>query len=141
MNDDRLIEFQTAKLITDNGLIKNCYGDFYLGFAFHEDGSEQNIAANYFTLEGLYPRTTQTKLQSLLRDKYGIIVESNYFANIGKYRCFFKPKSIIPKDFKTVREYRLGVEKYYSRIDFDTYEEALELGLFEGSKLITNEIN
>lgn len=139
--NDTLIEFQTAKLITDNGLIKNCYRDIYLGFAFNKDGGEQNRVAHYFTLENLYPRPSQTKLQSLLRDKYDIIVESNYFGNIGKYRCFFMPKSIIPKDFKTLKEYRLGVEKYHSRVNFDTYEEALELGLFEGSKLITNEIN
>lgn len=79
---------------------------------------------------------TLSLLQKWLREVHKITVESNYLPNIGKYRCLYKPQSIIPKDFKSFKEYHLAVEKYYGKTNYNKYEEALAVGLEEGLKLL-----
>ena len=81
-------------------------------------------------------RPTQSALQKWLRDKHGITVESNFLPNIKKYRCFYKPQNIIPKDFKDWKEYYIAVDKYFGKENYDTYEEALEVGLFRAAEQI-----
>lgn len=79
---------------------------------------------------------TQSLLQKWLREKHNINVESNYLSNIQTYRCIFKPMNIIPKSFKTRADFDNAVYKYYGKINYDRYEEALEAGLIEGLKHI-----
>jgi hypothetical protein len=70
---------------------------------------------------------TQSLLQKWLREIHHINVESNYLPNIQKYGCLYIPMSGKAKysDIKYVNK------KYYN-----TYEQALEVGLQEALKLI-----
>lgn len=79
---------------------------------------------------------TQSLLQKWLREVHKINVESNYLPNIQKYRCLFKPMHIIPKLFESFKDYKKVADKYYGKIDYNSYEEALEKGLQEALKLI-----
>jgi len=81
-------------------------------------------------------RPTQSALQKWIREKHGITVESNFLANIQKYRSFYKPKNIIPKTFRSNSEYHIAVERYYSKVNYETYEEALEDGLTQALMII-----
>jgi len=95
----------------------------------------------------LCDRPTQSALQKWIRETHAITVESNFLPNIQKYRCLYKPKSIIPKDLRqpgmSNKEFHaavhLAIDKYYGKDSYDTYEEALETGLGEALKIITEE--
>ena len=81
-------------------------------------------------------RLTQSLLQKWFREIHMINVESNYLSNIKKYRSIFKPMSIIPKTYTSIKDLADALNPYYGRIGYDTYEEALEEGLKNALKLI-----
>jgi hypothetical protein len=78
--------------------------------------------------------------QMWIRENFKITVESNYLPNIGKYRTFYKPMDIIPKEFKSRKEYYFAVEKYYDKTNYDCYDDALEVGINKAIELIKNEV-
>jgi hypothetical protein len=149
----RVVEFETAKLARDKGyhygsyqaysvwrdkIRKNdiCplhgyeidpepmgYGSFSEIRVFHN--SKQDIVA-----------PEQADLQKWLREEHKINVESNYKPNIGKYSSLYIPMDIIPKSFKSYKDYHNGTSEYISTINCDKYEDALEIGLIEALKLI-----
>lgn len=119
---EQLIEFKTAKLAKEKG--------FELNLASYNYSEENkfNIGLNVCTLQDLenfkiYPAPTQSLLQKWIREEYNIIVvvdkvdstlDSGFYYNI----------------------YSILVEDNYEILEFKTYEEALEKGLFEALKLI-----
>jgi hypothetical protein len=135
---DKLVTYDIAKLALKAGFegeSPECYA------ILHTSGKEPIICDEWSGLipepmQYLCDRPTQSALQKWIREEHNIIVESNYLPNIQKYRCLYKPMNIIPKKFKTRKELALAIDKYYSKIDFDTYEEALELGLNLGLEQI-----
>lgn len=57
---------------------------------------------------------------------FDINIEANYLSNIQKYRWLAKPRSIIPKSFKTSKEYAIAVDKYYGKESFNSPQEAYQ---------------
>ena len=131
--EEQFITFETAKLAKEKGFDVETTYNYYFDETIGSSNSKQNW--NSSTTE-LYSRPTQALLQRWLRKIHKINVESNYLSNIQKYRTLFKPMSIIPKTFKNRTEYGLAVDKYYSKTSHDTYEDALEEGLYKALKLI-----
>lgn len=134
---DEIISFETAKSAKNKGFnIPQLSWYNFSGLFVKGDYIREYQSAN-----GKFPTytaPTQSLLQRWLREKHQINIESNYLPNIQKFRCLYKPMYIIPKNFKTRKEYLEATEKYYGKEDYDTYEQALEKGLQEGLKLITS---
>lgn len=101
-----------------------------------EKGFEPEINIDYNDGMSWEQPITLSLLQKWLRKKHRINVESNYLSNIEKYRCLYKPMDIIPKSFKTKKEYAEAVDKYYGKTSYDEYEDALAVGLEKGLKLL-----
>lgn len=101
-----------------------------------QKGFEPETEIDYSDGESWEQKITLSLLQKWIREVHKITVESNYLPNIGKYRCFYKPQSIIPKEFKTPKEYANAVDKYYKKVNYDKYEDALAVGIEEGLNLL-----
>lgn len=143
---DKLVTYDIAKLAHKAGYPGNspeCYA------ILHTSGKEPIITDEW---SGLIPepmlylcdRPTQSALQKWIREEHNITVESNFLPNIQKYRCLYKPKNIIPKDLRqpgmSNKEFNaavhLAIDRYYGKVSYETYEEALETGLYEALLLI-----
>jgi hypothetical protein len=119
-----LITFETAKLAHKASFIFKGRTNDWLSttLPYHEDGT-RNISLNY---KGeLYPAPTQSLLQKWLRVKHNLLVEINYrtFACSSGNGYFYMVERK-NKD-KSMREY-FGKDIFHG---FETYEEALEIGL------------
>lgn len=101
-----------------------------------QKGFEPEIEIDYNDGMSWEHPTTLSLLQKWLREEHKINVESNYLPNIDKYRCLYKPKSVVPKDFKSHKEYMDAVDKYYGKTSYLKYEDALAVGVEEGLKLL-----
>lgn len=131
--NDQLISFETAKLakekgfnIPTRGFIEPKYHDT-LEFIddtclYVYDGYSPIKEHHQILEEGWYLAPTQSLLQRWLREVHNINVESNYLPNIQKYGCLY-----IPMTGKAKRSDIKFVHKFY----YDTYEEALEIGLYQ----------
>jgi len=119
---DQLISFETAKLAEEKGFNIPC------PLYFRENGSTTTETAMKTSLEGIdyYAQPTQSLLQKWLREVHDIHVYVNYYSfavreSNGYYYHFGK----------SVRNVQL---MYYGK--YNTYEEALEIGLQGALKLI-----
>ena len=140
--EDSLITFETAKLAKEKGF--NIFTDVcfantpnsddkqYKKIKLHHSHSVGSVDSfgNILTLVAYAP--PQSLLAKWLREMHKINVESNYLPNIQKYRCLFVPMT---KSISIKEKYSLK-SKYYGIENFDTYEEAFEIGLQEALKLI-----
>lgn len=165
--EDSLINFETAKLAKEKGFNKLCYAWFYIflkgsvklkkhykiaDIILEEDEVHELIGGQHGkTINEKYSnsedqphilaRPTQSLLQRWLREVHKINVESNYLPNIQKYRCLYKPMILIPKEElrkNGVISLHNEMKKYYNNLNYNTYEEALEIGLQEALKLVKN---
>jgi hypothetical protein len=125
------VTFTQSKLLKEKGFIQT-ERPSYLLVPFEETN---NLKINPNDLKigdliGHYiPKKTinapeQWMVVEWLRVKHSINVEANYLSNISKYRWLSKPMNIIPKSFKTTKEYRNAVDKYYGKENFNTPQEA-----------------
>lgn len=140
---EELVSFKVAKLAKEKGFNEKSQYYYVLDFGsfqrittplkFKTPLENENIYQSC-KLAGSQPHLalapTQSLLQKWLREVHKINVESNYLPNIQKYSCLY-----IPMTGKT----SIKDINYVSKIRFNTYEEALELGLQGALKLIKNE--
>ena len=131
--NDQLISFETAKLAKEKGFNIPTRG--FIEPKYHDtiefiddtclyvyDGYSPIKEHHQILEEGWYLAPTQSLLQRWLREVHNINVESNYLPNIQKYGCLY-----IPMTGKAKRSDIKFVHKFY----YDTYEEALEIGLYQ----------
>lgn len=126
---DTYIKFETAKLAKEKGIIVGEYGTSHF---FENGGTARQIRypgdegiGDYIDEENGYLRPTQSQLQTWLRDKHNIQVYV-YSATVNmakKYRDY-----VAYVNLRAINDAR--DEQY------QTYEEALEVALLEGLKLI-----
>jgi hypothetical protein len=117
--EDRLISLEAAILAKNKGYNQNPYKVPYAYGPTYTDGSEIKLRSsslfNPDSNTAIAP--TQSLLQKWLREEHNIIVLVDVF--LGKFIC--KVNNIIVTNNKTG-----DILKY------NTYEEALEIGLIEG---------
>lgn len=89
----------------------------------HDYGVATRIEQHGWTI---YPAFPQEQLKKYLRDTYRIIVESDYYTGFNGPRFFYNIFLLSDNHYHFEQE----------ESDTFTYEEALELGLREGIKLI-----
>jgi hypothetical protein len=127
---DTLISFETAKLAKEKGFYHmeaNVFGDnkaYSLGDEALINAHEGNV------VEGYILAPTQSLLQKWLRDEHGLIVESQICSTFrkGTYSwVIFKLRSKLGEHHPRVED----LDKEQA-----SYEEALEIGLFQALKLI-----
>lgn len=117
--ENQLISFETAELAYKKGY------DLKGAAAYMENGINSIRTNSTFYTKDKYPIniTTQALLQKWLREKYRIHVEIPHYIE-GYGIEIHEPKTWDEKDV------------FVSNIQHKTYEEALEIGLQEGLKLI-----
>jgi hypothetical protein len=127
---EKLITFETAKLAKEKGFNIKLKKRFRLenGVAVKKKyGKKQDFNTNNPNHE-VYSRPTQSLLQKWLREVHKISVEvSSSWWDKGK--CEWK--------YNVYKE-ELGDDSPCSLTVFKSYEEALEIGIQEGLKLIKN---
>lgn len=126
---EQLISFDTAKLAKNKKFSAETH------YWYNENDSKPKggtapgtFYSNHATRSDLYSAPTQSLLQKWLRDGFNFHIELSLF-NDSKFRVEiwkFKP---------SYRMHVVNIE-YLSDKLYDTYEEALEDGLFEALKLI-----
>ncbi len=123
---DQLIEFTTAKLAKEKGLMDSECDRYYE--AYDIDGKLGNI----YLSDSIYDinAPTQSLLQRWLREKHSIHITIN-ISNRGRYYWLYNEF-----DIKEVSNIMFWIRQNISNIKYDTYEEALEQGLIEALKLI-----
>jgi hypothetical protein len=136
MNDcNCYINFKTGKLAKEKGF------DIYSETMYTKNGDICDVRSPLGAVVGKYPRVLQSSLQKWLREEHNIDI--SIIVNYSHY----KDGEITGK-----KTYRVGViyidddliETFFIRpkdddfnfIEFNTYEEALEEGLYEALKLI-----
>ena len=118
---DELICFETAKIAKEKGFDESCR------FVFENDKEKDlgYIQRKNSTYPNVFTRPTQTTLQKWLRDIHEIDVVAipvRFTGHLEIGYWTYSVKSIQP----------VGKQKY----KFNTYEDALEIGLQEALKLI-----
>lgn len=122
-----MVSFITAKFAKEIGFEDNSPKESY-----NQDGVLMPETRKH---QGL-PAPTQSDLQKWLREKHRVNVEVNWLPNIEKYRVLFTPMDEKPNKFKSTKEYFKNSLQYFSNVDFEIYEHALEYGLPHGLKQI-----
>ncbi len=92
--------------------------DLYIDYNYRYNGESMDVRGEVFSAP------LQSEVIEWLKVNHKINVEANYLSNIGKYRWLAKPMNIIPKSFKTIKEYAIAVNKYYGKEDFNSPQEA-----------------
>jgi len=146
MNED-IIKFETAKLAKEKGLItKTTYGycdnrekilDCEKYYSFNED---ESIHGFLFKLYGTtYNATSQSVLQKWLRDNHRIHIEIPHYSDCPTK--FFDDKNYDDK----LGSYGIRIHEpntqakmdiFVSNINYEKYEDALEVALQEALKII-----
>lgn len=106
---EEVIQFETAKLAYDKGIFLESEG------LYTPEGVE---AEQYIMTDGYFSAPSQASLQKHLREKHNIIVVADYDVNKRKYFHWL----IIHGETKEQSSF------------YDTWEQALELGLTRGLK-------
>ena len=119
---EELIKFETAKLAKDKGFTLATVGSHQYNY-FKEDGTTGMVSWGHLNLSSP-AEVPQSLLQKWLRDEHDIKVISDYDINRTKYFYWI----IVDNETR-------GHSGFEMR-RFNTWEEALELGLVEGLKLI-----
>lgn len=149
---DTLVSFETAKLAKEKGFnipVVNYYTSINKynrkNYLSHSEGyqTERLEESNWNDGKGSYPTKpedvecsapTQSLLQKWLREKHNIHIEVWKMSGHFRARRFEEVIEKINFDGNVkdvIRHY-----KYSNYLDGETYEEALEIGLQEGLKLI-----
>lgn len=137
---DELVTFETAKLAKEKGFESKCNGYYYHIEDEHNLITNSLLCAkNYndpvITTERYSSAPTQSLLQRWLREEHNISVDittdafTNDTDNTYVYQCVVW-EGVIDKEIM-LSKINLSHEFYE-----DTYEQALETGLFEALKLI-----
>lgn len=142
---DQIVKFNNAVLAYNNGFdipVLDCY---------NENGeigdNEDLIYINYNkwaktigSNQNLYSAPSQTLLQKWLREKHQIEVKvwAEYYPT-GINWCVQSLQWDLTLDPKTTDLIKNGTFCFGDNGEFKTYEEALELGLEEALKMITNQ--
>ena len=130
-----IVSFETAKLAKQAGFWYDGNTNDWLSttLPYHDDGTRP-ISLMY---KGeLWSAPTQALLQKWLREKHKVFVEVNYrrFAIRDGDGYFYTCGS---KKYHSVNSY-FGKNTFQP---FDTYEDALEVGLQQGLKIVIDKIN
>lgn len=115
--EEQLISFKTAKLAKEKGLIEDC--NFNTLF-YNTDGELTGDDTND------YPAITQSLLQRQLREVHKLMITFGTYRN--KFKAFIY---YLDRDY-----YKNEDSPEFDSELYNTYEEALEIGLFEALKLI-----
>jgi len=130
--EDKRIEFETAKLAKEKGLCDYFeYGTEYVPAFYSEnevDYEETEFQQEDCVILDRYLRTTQSLLAKWLRDYHNI--------EIFVLPVLSEDSEILKYSYTIYRTNREVPENYEVYMDNDTYEEALEIALAEGLKLI-----
>jgi hypothetical protein len=128
---EELVSFETSKLAKEKGFDWETYD------AFIENQTYRCPLTEQFNSKGFpkkaISRPTQSLLQKWLREVHGINIFMTFKPNIKKWD--FIPY-FMNMNAKEYIEYNSEYTKIHNERRFDTYEEALELGLQEALKLI-----
>jgi hypothetical protein len=150
---EQLVSFEVAKLAKEKGFSENC---------FHHYNSDGCVCENHVEMNKMYIAThnllanntdfelerwgggnkysivapTQSLLQKWLREKHNIVINISAIPNfidlnnkkVSFYYNIIKNNDWIEENF----DEKTSIEETY----YDTYEEALEVGLLEALKLI-----
>ena len=140
--EDQLITFDTARLAYKKGFTNPNKGtivpmycaDFTLS---HEKLGYQNELPNPFDT-GFILAPTQYVLQKWLREENFLYVEisrSHFdgYLGIAVFKC-----NVIDGNHDTVKGKLYAIKTKEYMLEFNSYEEALEVGLYEALKLIPN---
>jgi len=114
---EQLISFETAKLAEKSGFSIRCDK----GFDYY--GEEINETSGILLQNGFINRPTQSLLQKWLREKYEIY-------------CVALPWKDHAADVNDSVTFRPMIYRKHTGKEYKTYEEALEVVLFEALKLI-----
>lgn len=140
---EQLINFETAKLAKEkgfDGICRHCYHSFL------ETGEENEIKTpllreftqrkfqNSIITKYNIAAPTQSLLQKWLREVHDIHIEIRNYQEYDKDNYAHTLNFTKNANYKNEEGNKIG--QIISRKYFDTYEEALEQGLFEGLKLI-----
>lgn len=125
-----LISFETAKLAKSAGFWYNGHTNDWLNttLPYHDDG-KRNINFSYRGEE--YSAPTQALLQKWLRKQHGMLVEATYMT--------FGVKSCNGYFYMCATKKNWNRNNYFGKTvfeGFETYEQALEVGLQEGLKIV-----
>jgi hypothetical protein len=131
--EEVLVIFETAKLAKEKGFNAGCDGRWYI-----EPGSDWK-----YSKQGLFKcdntgdsiaRPTQSLLQKWLREVYGLYVEvmvsNRHIPTKGLIYSFIILKPDLTENRNVINHVTTSKEP------FDSYEEALEVGLQEALKLV-----
>ena len=121
--------------LTFKDSIWDCNGDFW----YNEIEDEEGIYAQ--TYEPIkYPTPTQSLLQKWLREEHNIFVEvkinERLFKSLHEHSHNIKCLKWRWTNYCNIDDSEFIYESFCSQITYDTYEEALEIGLQEALKLI-----
>jgi hypothetical protein len=131
---EQLISFETAKLAKEKGFNLKCY--HRVSFIWQDKPTHylgNYLDTNSENVDGMYSAPTQSLLQKWLREVHNINIFMTFKPNIKKWD--FIPYSM-DMNAKEYIKYNSEYTKQNNERRFDTYEEALEIGLQEGLKLI-----
>jgi hypothetical protein len=121
---EQLITFETAKLANEKGL------ETTTERMYRQDGL---LGHSDFSREITFRAPPQSLLQKWLREVHNINIFMSFKPNIKKWD--FIPYSM-DMNAKEYIKYNSEYTKIHNERRFDTYEEALEVGLQEALKLI-----
>lgn len=140
MNEE-LISFETARLAKAIGFNEDCKYGFYMNSKTGQHDLVHDNNINQWLSEVGYSVPTKLQLQKWLRETYNIHVYA--LCN------FFHQSPLLGYIYQLDRfdEYNIHIASYdtdqFARLGktivFNSYEEALEAGLYKGLKLIQNE--
>lgn len=124
--EEQQISFETAKLAKKNGFNVECHYFYcknkicnYTSKPYHYGYTINANMKNDFGYGKTWSAPTQSLLQKWLREKHNIIISINYNHQINKYCATYE-------------------ETYFYEFEYEwynTYEEALEIGLQNALKL------
>lgn len=124
-NGERRITFKLAKFAKISGFNWVYYGEYY-----NNNGEEWlGISSNPSDYEDKYIKCSQGTLQTWLRDKYNIHIKVDIVKADGIVQWYYDIKQL---STKIIYLWNFGEKT------FDTYEDALEQGLYTVLKLIIN---
>lgn len=127
--EEKLIEFETAKLAKEKGFNIPCDGRWWIEPASDWKFSKQGVIKCDNSMDSI-ARPTQSLLQKWLREVHNLHIGMHYDCSIiGGYIITDIIKSVEPRFINQVNK----KSKYEN---YKTYEEALEVGLLEALKLI-----
>ena len=136
--EEQLISFETAKLTKEKGFDEKVYREYdKSGYLRCTSKSADVVLGPYDELlkSTEYPAPTQSLLQRWLREVHNIYVESYHdLTSDGTKIQFYTSWGFLQQKDKNGNRNVNGWYDEYN--DWKTYEEALEIGLYQALKLI-----